>query len=64
MARFLNESPTLYQRLIAEKKRLPIELDLAEPGTTRDRLLEKLRDLNTATHINEWVSSPGLRAPI
>jgi hypothetical protein len=64
MARFLNESPTLYERLTAEKKRLQIELDLAGPGSIRDRLLEKLRDLQTAIHINEWVSSPGLRAPI
>jgi hypothetical protein len=64
MARFLNESPTLYERLTAEKKRLQIELDLAGPGSIRDRLLEKLRDLHTAININEWVSSPGLRAPI
>jgi hypothetical protein len=64
MARFLNESLTLYERLTAEKKRLQIELDLAGPGSIRDRLLEKLRDLHTAIHINEWVSSPGLRAPI
>jgi hypothetical protein len=60
----LNQSPTLYERLTAEKKRLQIELDLAGPGSIRDRLLEKLRDLHTATHINEWLSSPGLRAPV
>ena len=63
MAWFLNESPTLYERLTAEKTRLQIELDLAGPGSIRDRLLEKLRELRTATHINEWLSSPGLRAP-
>jgi hypothetical protein len=64
MAWVLNQSPTLYERLTAEKKRLQIELDLAGPGSIRDRLLEKLRDLHTATHINEWLSSPGLRAPV
>ncbi len=63
MAWVLNESPTLYERLTAEKKRLEIELDLAGPGSIRDRLLEKLRDLRAATHINDWLSSPGLRAP-
>jgi hypothetical protein len=64
MAWVLNQSPTLYERLTAEKKRLQIELDLAGPGSIRDRLLEKLRDLHTATHINEWLSSPGLRTPV
>jgi hypothetical protein len=64
MARFLNESPTLHERLTAEKKRLQIELDLAGPGSIRDRLLEKLRDLHAATHINEWLSSPGLHTPV
>ena len=63
MAWFLNESPTLYERLTAEKTRLQIELDLTGSGSIRDRLLEKLRELHTATHINEWLSSPGLRAP-
>ncbi len=63
MAWLLNESPTLYERLTAEKKRLEIELDLAGPGSIRDKLLEKLRELQTATHINDWLSSPGLRAP-
>jgi hypothetical protein len=63
MAWLFNESHTLYERLTAEKKRLQIELDLAGPGSIRDRLLEKLRDLHAATHINEWLSSPGLRAP-
>ncbi len=63
MAWLFNESPTLYERLTAEKKRLEIELDLAGPGSIRDKLLEKLRELQTATHINDWLSSPGLRAP-
>ena len=64
MAWFLDESPTLYERLTLEKKRIQIELDLAGPGSIRDRLLKKLRELHTATHINDWLSSPGLRAPI
>ena len=63
MARLLNESPTLYERLTAQKKRLEIELDLAGPGSIRDRLMEKLHDLRAATHMNEWLSSPGLRNP-
>jgi hypothetical protein len=63
MAWFLNKSPTLFERLAAEKKRLEIELFQAGPGSARDRLLEKLRHLDAAAHINDWLASPGLRAP-
>jgi hypothetical protein len=40
------------------------EAALAPPGSARDALLDKARHLDTACHINEWVSSPGLRAPV
>jgi hypothetical protein len=63
MAWFLDKSPTLYERLTAEKKRLETEAGQVGPGSIRDKLLEKLRQLDAATHINEWLSSPGLRAP-
>jgi hypothetical protein len=63
MTWFLNKSPTLYERLTEEKKRLEIQLGLAGPGLSRNKLLDKLRQLDTAAHINEWLSSPGLRAP-
>ncbi len=39
-----------------EAQRLP-------PGNDRDALLTKARQLDTASHINEWLSSPGLRSP-
>jgi hypothetical protein len=29
----------------------------------RDALLRKLRQLKTASHMNEWLTSPGLRPP-
>jgi hypothetical protein len=64
MAWFLNKSPTLYERLTAEKKRLQTQLGQVEPGSARDQLLENLRQLDVATHINEWLSSPGLRTPV
>jgi hypothetical protein len=64
MTWFLNKSPTLYERLTQEKKRLEIQLDLVGPGFARNKILEKLRQLDVAAHINEWLSSPGLRAPV
>jgi hypothetical protein len=64
MAWLLNESPTLHEHLTAETKRIQIELDQTGPGSIRDKLLEKLRHLGIATNINEWLSSPGVRAPV
>lgn len=59
----LNKSPTLFERLSEEKKRLEIRLGPVGAGMERNKLLDKLRQLDTAAHINEWLSSPGLRAP-
>jgi hypothetical protein len=33
------------------------------PGKEREGLLRKARQLEVACHINEWISSPGLRPP-
>ncbi|SHN84125.1 hypothetical protein SAMN05444170_5788 [Bradyrhizobium erythrophlei] len=63
MARLLDKSPTLFERLLEEKKRLETQLGLVGPGGARNKLLDKLRQLDTAAHINEWLSTPGLRAP-
>jgi hypothetical protein len=64
MAWVLDESPTPYGRLTAEKKLIQVELDQAGPGSIRDKLLEKLRHLGVAANINKWLSSPRLRVPV
>jgi hypothetical protein len=63
MAWFLNKSPTLYEHLTEEKKRLESEANRAGPGPTSNKLLAKIRQLDVAAQVNEWLSSPGLRAP-
>jgi len=63
MAWFLNRSPTLYERLTDEKARLETEAGHAGPGSVRDKLLDKIRQLDVAAQVNQWLSSPGLRAP-
>ena len=63
MAWLINKSPTLYERLADERKRIETAMAFLGPGLRRNRLLEKLRQLDVAAHINEWLSSPGLRAP-
>ena len=50
------ESPKIKKRLEA----LAAEL---KPSPERDSLLKKIKQLDTARHIDEWLSSPGLRAP-
>lgn len=58
----------LKQDPIAEKWKAIAEIARDEaqalpPGKERDALLKKARQLDTASHINEWLSSPGLRPP-
>ncbi len=59
----LNKSPALYERLTEEKARLETKAGQVGPGAVRNKLLEKIRQLDVAAHVNEWLSSPGLRAP-
>jgi hypothetical protein len=33
------------------------------PGPERDALLKRARQAETASHIDEWVNSPGLQPP-
>jgi len=44
------------EALKAEAEKLP-------PGSKRDDLLRKVRQLQTASHVNAWLSSPGLQTP-
>ena len=34
-----------------------------QPGQERDELLKKLRQAETAMHMDEWANSPGLQPP-
>ncbi|MGY0575583.1 hypothetical protein ACTGJ9_034870 [Bradyrhizobium sp. RDM12] len=64
MTWLINESPTLHERLAVEQKRIQAAMALLAPGPKRDALLQKLRQLGVAAETNEWLSSPGLRAPL
>ena len=51
-------------RLEQEAGRLRTEVEKLPQGSPeRDALLRKVRQAETALHVNEWVSSPGLQAP-
>jgi hypothetical protein len=53
----------LQERLAVEAKRLREEAKSLRPGTAREALIRKARQAETGSHMTEWLSSPGLRAP-
>jgi hypothetical protein len=53
----------LNQRLAEEVQRLEQEARSVPPGIERDRLIRRARQAETASHINAWLSSPGVQAP-
>ena len=54
---------TFPDRLSKEAERLRCEAETKPPGPERDDLLRRARQAETALHINEWISSPGLKPP-
>jgi hypothetical protein len=54
---------TFEDRIAAEKARLEAQVAKLKPGPQKDGLLKKISQLDTAAHINEWLTSPGLQPP-
>ena len=54
---------SLYQRLNNKAQRLRKEARGTQPGIERERLIRKARRAETASNIDEWLSSPRLQAP-
>jgi hypothetical protein len=55
--------PSLQGRLLSEAMRLMVEANALPSGPLRDAAVRKAHQTETASHIDEWVSSPGLQAP-
>jgi len=51
------------RRLAKELAAVQEQADKLPPGPEKDALLTKIRQLEVARHINEWLASPGLRPP-
>jgi hypothetical protein len=61
--RIANKS-TFEQRLAEEAKRFREAAERERPGSTaQELLLRRARQAETASHINEWLNSPGLASP-
>ena len=54
---------TFEDRIAAEKSRLEAQAANLPLGPQKDALLKKIEQLETASHINKWLSSPGLQPP-
>jgi hypothetical protein len=54
---------TFEENIAAEKARLEAQAAKLKPGPQMDGLLKKIRQLETAAHVNDWLTSPGLQAP-
>jgi hypothetical protein len=57
------QTTTLGDRLAHEAERLKQNARTLPIGKEREGLLRNARQLETASHINEWLSSPGLQTP-
>jgi hypothetical protein len=57
------QTTTLGYRLAHEAERLRQNARTVPIGKERESLLRKARQLETASHIDEWLSSPGLQTP-
>jgi hypothetical protein len=61
--RHFTHTTTLKERLAQEAERLRQEAKGTPPGIERERMIRRARQAETALHVNEWLSSPGLKVP-
>jgi hypothetical protein len=55
---------TFQERLAVEAKRFKEAAEREPPGSmSRELLLRRARQAETASHMNEWLRSPGLQPP-
>jgi hypothetical protein len=54
---------TFEENLAAEKAKLEAQIAQLKPGPEMDALHRKISQLDTAAHLGDWLSSPGLQPP-
>jgi hypothetical protein len=54
---------TIEQKRHQQSEAAKNEANKLPHGRERDALVRKSRQLETASHINQWLSSPGLKPP-
>jgi hypothetical protein len=61
--RRFEQTLSLQERLSAWAGKVQEEAEKLPQGPERDALLKKMRQAETASHIEDWANSPGLRPP-
>jgi len=61
--RRFKQTQSLEQRLSDQASKLRKEAQGTPPGIEREQLIERARQAETASHMNEWLSSRGLQPP-
>jgi hypothetical protein len=54
---------TLQDRIAAWAKQVRAQAAELPPGPDREELLKKVRQAETAMHLDDWANSPGLQTP-
>jgi hypothetical protein len=64
MPRRVKQTLTFEERLVDEARRFKEAAEKEMPGSlARELLLRRARQAETASHINQWLNSPGLAPP-
>jgi hypothetical protein len=61
--RRIKHEKTFEERLAEEAKRFREAAREAQPGMARELLLRRARQMEATSRLNEWLRSPGMRAP-
>jgi hypothetical protein len=61
--RRFKQTQTFQERLAEEAERFRKAAEQSPPGMARELLLRRARMAETASHMNDWLRSPGLQPP-
>jgi hypothetical protein len=61
--RRFKQTQTFQEHLAEEAERFRKAAEQAPPGMPRELLLRRARQAETASHMNDWLRSPGLQPP-
>lgn len=61
--RLFKNTKSFEERLAEEAARFREAAEKLPQGMARELLLRRARQAETASHLNEWLSSPGLQSP-
>jgi hypothetical protein len=63
MQRRISKAHSFEDKIAEEKARAEAQMADVGNGPEREALAKRIRQLDIAGHMTEWLSSPGLRSP-